>query len=280
MSNSVLAIVISFNDGPALMATVTALLPQVEKLVVIDNGSNDATLDCIEKLKNNFGIFSVCLHENSGIGAALNIGVSIALKENFTWILTMDQDSIASPKMVSEMLICAKNRHDAGVICPSWSVIRSKKEYGDCVVSSAITSGNLVRVDIFKIIGKYNESYFIDAVDFEFSLRVRNYGYKIVRCNSSVLHHKLGEVRIFFLFGYLYSYTSHSPLRRYYIYRNHMYLVSEFWYKNPVFIVKKSIISLIYLFELALFDARRFDNFKMIFKGIIDFWRSKKGVYE
>lgn len=279
MPKSVLAVVVSFNDGAALIKTVNALVGQVGKVVIVDNASKPETRSCIAELEATLGIEPVYLHENMGIGGALNIGVSIARKEHFDWVLTMDQDSIAAPQMVSEMLMSAEKCQDAAVICASLVADRIEKRNKDKVVASAITSGNLVKVSCLQFVGDYNERYFIDSVDFEFSLRARNAGYRIVKCGSANLHHRLGETRVVSLMGYKYRYTLHSPLRRYYMYRNHLYLVAEFWSKNPVFLMKKTIIAFYGIVEIAIFDPQRWANLKMIGRGIADCFKSRDGKY-
>jgi rhamnosyltransferase len=138
MLKSVLAVVVSFNDGVALIKTVNALVGQVGKVVIVDNASGPETRSCIQKLEATLGIAPVYLHDNMGIGVALNIGVSIARNEHFDWILTMDQDSIAAPHMVSEMLMSAEKFQDAAVICPSLAADGIEKGNKDKVVTSAI----------------------------------------------------------------------------------------------------------------------------------------------
>lgn len=279
MSKSVLAVVVSFNDGAALIKTVNALVNQVGKVVIVDNASKPETRSCIAELEASLQITPVYLHENIGIGGALNIGVGIARKEHFDWVLTMDQDSIAAPQMVLEMLMCAEKCQDAVVICPLLIADGVEKRNKDKVVASAITSGNLVKVGCLQFVGDYNERYFIDSVDFEFSLRVRNAGYKILRCGSANLYHRLGETRVVSLMGYKYHYTLHSPLRRYYMYRNHLYLVVEFLSRNPVFLMKKTIFAIFGIVEIAIFDPQRCVNLKMIRRGIADYFRSRDGKY-
>ena len=279
MSKSVLAVVVSFNDGHALKKTVAALAPQVGKVVIVDNGSDPETLKCIAELEAELGIKSVCCPENMGVGAALNIGVSIAREEKFEWLLTMDQDSVAAPKMVTEMLVSAEKCQDAAVICPTLTADKIDKKIKDKITGSAITSGNLVRIRYLQAVGDYNESYFIDSVDFEFNLRVRNAGYKIIRCGAAKLSHRLGEAKTFCFMRLRYRYTLHAPIRRYYMYRNHVCLVMKFWYKNPVFLIKKTIMAVAAMVEIAVLDPRRWGNFKMIWRGLLDGFKLKGGIF-
>lgn len=275
-----MALVVSFNGGNELRATVQALHNQVEKIVILDNGSNASTIESIVALQSDFGISVVYFEKNLGIGAALNYGLEIAIAEQYKWVLTMDQDSIADPKMISTMLHTATQYDENAVICPTLLIDGTLNISKKTALDYAITSGNLIPTSLLKKIGKYTEDYFIDSVDFEFSLRLRNAGYKIIQSRTAVLLHNLGQPLSVNIFGYIYHYTLHSPTRRYYIYRNHLYLISDFWTKNPVFLVKKSIMTLFNIIEIIIFDPARIANIKMISIGIFDFFKNKKGSYQ
>lgn len=278
LRHAVLAVIVSYNDAFALEKTVRALVPQVERVLIVDNGSSAETVRRIAELESIDRVAAVMLPENRGIGAALNVAVEMARDDGFGWLLTMDQDSIADAGMISKMLRVAEMHADAVVICPVFRPPEAAATpVDDREVKSAITSGNLVKTSLFAEIGRYNESYFIDSVDFEFSLRVRNAGYRIMRCGSASLAHRLGAVRMVTLGGLTYRYTMHSPLRRYYMYRNHLYLMAEFWTTNPVFLLNKTVLAAYACIEIALFDPQRRANFRMIAKGVADFLRSRKG---
>lgn len=281
MKNNVVALIVSYNGGEDLKNTVVALVAQVQKILILDNNSNVETKKIIFELISKFGVSFIEFDSNMGIGFALNKGLEIAKKENFDWILTMDQDSVASSNMISEMLASSAKFSGMKIICPL--LLLSGLEFSpkdDHLVIYAITSGNLVPIEVFSKIGGFNEDYFIDSVDFEFSLRARNNGIGIVQCGRASLIHRLGELDCVKIFSINYCYTRHSPLRRYYIVRNHFYLISEFWHKNPIFLAKKSIALMRQVIEILLFDDKRVENFKMMSLGFCDFVRGRGGRFQ
>lgn len=278
MSNDVIALIVSYNGGSDLVETIAALAPQVQKILVLDNGSTDENQSIISALIADFGISLVRFGCNMGIGFALNRGLEIAKNENFGWVLTMDQDSIAAPNMVSAMLASAKKVSGMKIICPSLAINGGNFfPRDDQFVAYAITSGNLVPMDVIAKIGGFNEEYFIDSVDFEFSLRVRSNQIQIVQSGRAGLFHRLGETTAVRFFSATYNYTRHSPLRRYYMVRNHLYLVSEFGAKNSFFLIKKTIVLMYQVAEILIFDSARFENCKMMWLGLCDFVRGKSG---
>ena len=272
-----MALIVSFNGAGDLTKTVKALNGQVGKIVILDNGSDHETIREIAELENDLNILPVYFEENLGIGAALNYGIELAKKQNYKWIVTMDQDSIAGKNMISNMLAAAEKNKKAAVICPYLATDQRAESSMDVTVYSAITSGNLIPIRLFEQIGKYNEEYFIDSVDFEFCLRVRNAGFSIIKAAGATLTHKLGLALTFTVFGLQYRYTMHAPLRRYYMYRNHIYLARRFMISNPIFVVKKTFFSIIAVIEIIAFDPARIANVKMILQGILDSSLGKTG---
>jgi len=266
----VIAIIISFNDPTSLEETIKALHYQVDSVLVIDNGSEVHSLVRIEALASLFKTNLIKLNQNFGIGYALNVGVNYAIQSGYKWVLTMDQDSIATEDMVEGLLKHAKCIPDLGSISPSFclnlqnSKIIEKVEY-------SITSGNLVPISLYKKVGFYNEDYFIDAVDFDFSLKIRRAGLNNYRYLNGRLIHRLGNSinKKFFFLNYLY--VEHSPIRRYYIFRNHFYLIKTYYKEFPFFCCIKSIYLLKMLIEIAVFDSNKKENFRFIKKGINDY---------
>lgn len=280
MEHRIIALVVSYNGGEDLLRTVSALIPQVQKVLVLDNNSNEENQKIIQNLKDAPRIAISKFDANMGIGYALNRGVEAAKAEEFDWVLTMDQDSIASPEMIANMLASAERVPGMKVVCPSIVLGSADKlKESDQVVGYSITSGNLIPVQLFDAVGMFNEDYFIDSVDFEFSLRVRNAGIPMIRCGCAKLHHKLGEIVSLSIGAVSYRYVCHSPLRRYYIYRNHMFLIADFWRKNPIFLAKKTIMLAFQFFEALIFDRKKKENLKMIALGLRDFFKGRVGKF-
>jgi len=277
MKNKVLAIIVSYNGGKDIVTTIYALQCQVNEILVVDNASDCNSLEILNNLALEKVITLIKLPKNYGIGFALNIGVKKALYDGYDWVLTMDQDSIAEKNMVHELISCANIESNIVSVSPSLELHGRKNNKKSGFIDYAITSGNLVKTTIFNRIGFYNEDYFIDSIDFDFSLRVRQSGYIIYRSSNAILSHKLGNDAKKSIFGMNFNYIYHSPERRYYMYRNHCYLTKDFFAAFPKFITKKTILSILYIFNIIFFEEKKYVNIKMILHGIRDYFCGVSG---
>ena len=277
-SDEVLAVVVSFNGGDKTIRTINALLGQVGHVHVVDNSSNYESVSSLEEISSNSDVSVTWLPENKGIGYALNDGLRIARENGYSWLLTMDQDSTADPAMIQAFsdvinenpsFVCLASQTLEHILKPSEKFLP---------VDYSITSGNLVRLDVFDQIGQYDEDLFIDCVDFDFSLRVRRAGLSIYLVGAARMQHELGDkVCDFPVVGRFH--TFHSPLRRYYIYRNYFYLVCRYSAEFPLFALKLTVSRIVNVFTIFLFGERRFSSIHYVFLGILDFFRGKKGPY-
>jgi len=92
---------------------------------------------------------------------------------------------------------------------------------GDSGPFVTITSGSLLRLEIFQKCGYFQEELFIYTVDDEYSLRLRTKGYSIAQSRCAVLLHASGFPTHYYLFGRrIFSPSGHSPGARYYLNRN------------------------------------------------------------
>lgn len=246
--------------------------------MIIDNNSNKNTKDILVKLEND-KIKIIYNEKNYGIARALNEGVKFARKNNFKWILTMDQDSIAEGKMVDKLLECAKfYANYSRVVSFSPNILYAREIYQNRKIKSklyqkcltVITSGNLVKTDVFNDFIKYEEKLFIDSVDFDFCLKLRMNGFKIIRCNNVSLTHALGEMRFIKIFDIKIPYHVHSPTRKYYMMRNNIYIFKKYSSKNTWFCLKKQLFIFIFCIQSLALEDNRLINLKYLFKGFLD----------
>ncbi|SKA87532.1 rhamnosyltransferase [Clostridium sp. USBA 49] len=208
---NICCIIVTYNIDNEFEKCFHAIKDQVDKVIIVDNGSNKDTLNYLDKINGEYNIKLIKNKQNMGIAYALNQGVKYALKNNYDWILTMDDDSEATPNMVSTMINTynsidvneQKNilgifpHHiEVGLKCNNMNNVNLDKnnelfEY----VHSDITSGNLLKRETFDIIGLYNEDLFIDYVDHEFCYRILEKGYKLIKLKNAVLFHRLGNTK-------------------------------------------------------------------------------------
>jgi rhamnosyltransferase len=146
------------------------------------------------------------------------------------------------------------------------------------VVGSAITSGNLVKVSLFDEVGLYDESFFIDCVDFDFCVRLRQAGRSIHRVSAAVMHHQLGTRREIPAFLRRY-YSEHSPLRRYYSSRNTLYMMKRYLRRFPMFVLKLGAAHVVQLVLVAIYDPAPMRSYKAVARGVRDYFARRQGPY-
>ncbi len=255
-------------DIERLINNISSAKNQTDKVLLIDNCSSN--IDIIEKYyKNDNKIIIIKNESNMGIASALNQIVEFAKKRDYEWVLTLDQDSICDNNMVSNMMLYS-DMDKIGILCP---ITLDKNNYTSDMnrnlqtseMEWCITSGSLINVINTKMC-KFDDKMFIDMVDYDFSLQVRNNGLKIIRVYNAVLFHRLGDLSIKKLFGKRIEITNHSPIRRYYYVRNSYYLINKWKYdiKSKKFL-KKKIKKL--FFKILLFENRKIAKIKMMKKG-------------
>ena len=88
-----LVLIPSYNPGPRLVATVTAVLEYWNPVWVVSDGSTDGSTEAAQTLAANDPRLRVIVRlRNGGKGAAVATGVDAARAAGFTHVLTLDAD--------------------------------------------------------------------------------------------------------------------------------------------------------------------------------------------
>lgn len=234
MVHTVIGVMSTFRPDASVVERARLHAKQVDKLIVVDDGSVDsAVLD--ELVGAEFEV--IRLAENSGIAAALNAGMRAALEQDAEFILNLDQDSVLEDDYVKKALAVfagAARATRVGVVLtdcvnhqPSIPPMYSPEGFG--LVDEGIQSGLVVSASCLREVGLLDERLFIDCVDIEFCLRARDFGWRIAVAPGSNITHSLGRLEPFKPFGVqryvggeplMYQY--HAPFREYYITRNNL----------------------------------------------------------
>ena len=286
--SKVVAIIVSYNPDKNLLDSVNLLISQVEKIIIVDNGSIEEKRKDISSIKDidNERIEVIFNEENLGIATALNIGVREALKQGFNWILTMDQDSKASKDMVEKMFevynnIDEKERKSILSIFPNFVDERIQSIEENSVmntyeyVDADITSGNLVKAEVFDKVGFFDDSLFIDLVDTDFCMRLNEKNIKMIKVRDAILYHSLGESQsVKSIFG-KFNTSNHSALRRYYMTRNRFYTWEKYKDLNSFTLNRDKKLFKKEFIKIILGEKDKVNKIKMVFKGYKDY---KKGI--
>jgi len=282
-TETVVAVVVTFNPDDKLSHRLQALRGQVQTLLVVDNGSINSM--AVHAMALEAGCSVILNPTNLGIAAALNQGAQAAMEHGAEWLATFDQDSLVPPDAIAQLLAMLgslQNRSRVAILAMSHRDRGTGRDYhrpGEILeeterwrsMRTTITSGSLVRVSVFPQVGLFDERLFIDAVDLEFCLRCRRHGLLVVESREVLLTHSMGDSTTRVLFGLPIVLTRHSALRRYYITRNQLEMCRRFAAVDPRWVLGA-------LWDLAsgsaitlLLETERGAKLGAMFSGLRDF---------
>ncbi|MDP8219669.1 MAG: glycosyltransferase family 2 protein [Candidatus Theseobacter exili] len=271
--NRVIAIIVTYNaDIERLKNNLSAIIEQVDDVLIIDNGSTN--IKDIQKLTKLFDFMITANKQNRGIAIALNQGLECATLHGFEYALTLDQDSISAKGMVEELKKGFLKNDNIAIVGPEIQDlnkderIQSSDEF--VYVSSLITSGSLCNVAKLKAVGGFDDRLFIDCVDFEICWRLRLNGYLIVKNKNVVLNHTIGKrTKNRFIYRNVYA-LNHNATRVYYMARNRIYILKKYRGLQGVKFPKE----LFGLFKrcggIVLYESDKYNKIISTIKGIRD----------
>jgi rhamnosyltransferase len=250
-TTGVIAVVPTFNPDEMLLDGLRALAPQVDVIIIVDDGS-PASSDAFLRLVAEAGYEVVRSPSNRGIAAALNTGAALALDRGAKFVLTIDQDTVLPADYVAKCLeafrIAAPATH-LGIVCtdrvngePSIPEVYTAEGLG--LVREAIQSGFLISAECLRECGLFDERLFIDCVDTEYCLRIARHGFRIAVGPGTDIIHSLGEQvplrpfgRQVYTDGRAATYEYHGPTRRYFITRNNVDLYLRYLRIRPRWVI-------------------------------------------
>lgn len=202
---NVVAGIVTFNpDLTRLRENIESAMGQVDRMVIVDNGSSN--MDAVSQLAAGFPRLEIIANRgNDGIAMALNRIMGWASAVGAGWALLLDQDSVCADGMVG--ILRGSASEGVAVVAPG-IVDRNRPEttpqtVGPAEVDYCITSGAIYSVAAWKSVGGYDEEMFIDFVDFDYCLRLKTSGHRIVRDPLAILLHEIGHI------------TKHGPFTAY-----------------------------------------------------------------
>lgn len=244
------AVVITYRpDLEKLQLLFQALLPQVDDVIVVDNGSPDSALAWLDAYRSNGPLTVVALGDNKGIATAQNVGIGQARFGGADYVILFDHDSNPAPDMVAKLHAVAEAKAALGIdvaaVGPRYlderqdnpppfiqvvglKVKRQPCTCGDSVVdvNYLIASGCLIPMRALNTVGDMREELFIDYVDIEWGLRARSKGFQSFGACAALMGHDLGD-EPFEFFGK--KFPHHSALRHYYHFRNAVWMYRQSW---------------------------------------------------
>ena len=179
--------------------------------IIVDNKSSD---NSVRFIQNNYpSITILSQNENLGFGAANNIGISYALKNNADYIFLLNQDAYLEEGTIEKLIEVHKNNINYGILSPihlngdgkkldlnfSNYLQKNKKLLYDSLkhnftnkvyeVPFVNAAGWLLPKNTLKNIGGFDPIFYHYGEDDNYCQRVLFHGYKIgVVIDSYILH--------------------------------------------------------------------------------------------
>lgn len=278
-TSHIAAVVVLYRPQPDLLQGIVSYCNQVDRIYAIDN-SETAESTLVDRLTEIANLVYLPNQQNIGIASALNKGATLALEDGYRFLLTMDQDSHADAGMVRRQCeaFAELAGEKTGIVAPFHLTKADRKppaaQLSD--VMTPMTSGCLLNLEAFQEVGSFRDDFFIDFVDNEYSLRLRRNGWRVVRANTALLVHNVGEIKKYGPF----IATNHSPLRRYYKTRNRLQVFREYFPSFPGHCLFDLVRLAKEIASIILFEREKTAKLAMMCKGATDFLRGKFGTYD
>lgn len=260
------AYITAYEDKEALLKCINCIQQQsypISKIFIIDNSLVPLIkTDSVEQDKINTNSLIIEHYPtNIGIASGLTRGIQWAIEKEYDFLWTFDQDSQPPSNILEDLVntyndLSSKPDNKIGIIAPLPvneitkesipGIVQNglnftqchpdpTKHYYECDV--VITSGSLVSIAASKNTPLPNIDFFIDAVDYDHCLKLRQQNYKVIVVSSLIFPHRLGlpeKIYSKILDKTIYV-RNYSPMRRYYICRNHTYLETRLCNRDLLF---------------------------------------------
>lgn len=276
--------IVLFNpDIGRLKKCINAIFRQIDKIVLIDNHSdNIKDIELLIKKYKNIEIISN--EQNMGIAFALNQILKYSIENNYKWFLTLDQDSVVINDLIDEYQKYIK-LDNVAMICSNYiddntneEVLLKENTENYTLVEKCITSGTLNNTEAINRCGGFDDDMFIDCVDFDMCASLIENNYYIVKVNFIGFHHTVGKSQIKKIFNKKIILYNESPLRLYYYVRNKLYFIKK--HKKGINVLNNYFTLFKRLIIIMIFEKNKCRKFEGILKGIVDYKKNKMGKKE
>lgn len=280
------SVIVCYEPTEDIFVLISSLIKQNVYPIIIDNSENNYldfdTINCVYKR----------LGENVGIAQAQNIGIDLALAQGAEAIVFFDQDSTISDDLISRL-------YDPIKLCKTvisvpiyrnldgnffYQIVKCNRlgwrkkiiphtEMSNFHTNIAISSGSMIKSELFNIVGKMDTDLFIDHVDTEWFLRASDKGYNALVITNAVMNHTIGDNLLNLRFMKI---PIHSPARRYYRVRNSFKLLT-YAHVPKLLAIRESVFSIIHQILIVIYCPNKSDYMKFFFKAVKDFLKGNVG---
>jgi GT2 family glycosyltransferase len=276
---NVIAIMVIYQPPDGLEQRIAAILPQVKKLIMVDNGKNAVlreqlgeTVQWIDSPENNLAM-------------AQNLGIEAALKSKADWVLLLDDDSKPEADFVQAMLIAhqkylADKKPNVGVLGCYYEeqAISRVPHYYQSLLKIGFrkvhfrgpvlrrlwyvpASGSLLSRALLEEGLRMDETLGMYFVDTDFCLRARQAGYDVAAIRDARLAHRFGA-RSENALGI--STTNHSAAARYKMFVNRKVMWWRHLKTEPGYVLFDTLRAVSEMLRILFFENDRDEKIRAI----------------
>lgn len=270
-------VVVTYFPAEDVERRLMAIAKQVDVLVVIDNSASEAVTSRLEPIVARMSAHLISNCDNLGVATALNQGVAFARTRDAARVAFFDQDSEPVDEFRSEMDSVRSNYNRAaplGILgCNYIQADRLKAHFpadrmGFVSVDHVITSGSMYDVAMLTKLGRFKDEFFIDGIDIEYCWRALANGYCVCRTKRPLMFHVLGNPVQHTFLGRNLGTSNHPAFRRYFMARNAVLILREYFLRLPRPALHLLNIHLKGLVLLSAFEAHRAKKLGFVFLGL------------
>jgi rhamnopyranosyl-N-acetylglucosaminyl-diphospho-decaprenol beta-1,3/1,4-galactofuranosyltransferase len=273
--------------------SVQSLVP--DRLIVIDNGSSDGTVDELPSLLEATALSHEVVFSSENLGGAggFRLGLELATKAGFDRVWMMDDDAVPDESALEKLVIQAidpMTLYGSVAYCGDKTSWLTGVYEGDSIklvselakikprqeVDFIPFLGIFVSAEIVSRIGLPESSFFIAADDVEYSMRAKSMGVKVVMCGESLISHPRNQVYKVSLVVKDVWCPRLVPWKRYYDTRNRLVIAKKYygarvyWQTIPA--------SFLRLFAALVNEPDKTRQLRAFFAGLFDGLTGRMGA--
>jgi len=265
------------------------------EIVIVDNGSTDRSEEILRHAFPDIKLIQT--NENLGFAEGNNVGIRYALGNGADYTVILNNDTTVDKGFVTELVNVAESDKSIGIVSSkiyfydkpdiiwyagavldlktgkSKHIGYNKKDAGQYdtmrETDRACGCSMMISRRACETVGLMDPAYFCYGEEADWSLRVREAGYKVVFVPDSRVWHKISS-------------ATGGPGTGYYLYysvRNHLHLVkTHLPLKFPGLNIPRDVLIVSrYIFSLFTMKISKVRGIKIIWSGMIDSYRKRFG---
>ena len=191
-------LIVAYRTDPRRLELILSRLAPHCSVVICDNSECVQDGGLISECADGHGAVYLSMGDNVGIARAQNVGVAYCWEHGAERVLLLDDDSLPCAAIVAKLESALERT------APGLAVVGARALYDGRDISNArpagdltpcrelMSSGTLISRRVFDLVGPFDESLFIDGVDFDWGWRAQARGVRLYLSAEATMEHRLG----------------------------------------------------------------------------------------